>query len=221
MELAQQFTPEEIQLNYQIVIHGRNEIDLAPDEYAGFTMTLLRMLAFAPQGVASAVTPKPAPATAPKAAPAAAKHMAAEPVPVKQSAPVQTSASGTDLDWNTLLSQLSLQGMARELAKNSVLAGFSEGRVVLSLAQQHKLLQSNKQAHNKLQAALSDYFAKPIRLVVELGAVQDVATPAAVEQHEKKTRQQQAEEAIKHDDFVREAQAHLGAQVVESSIRPV
>ena len=92
---------------------------------------------------------------------------------------------------------------------------------MLSLAQQHKLLQSNKQAHNKLQAALSDYFAKPIRLVVELGAVQDVATPAAVEQHEKKTRQQQAEEAIKHDDFVREAQAHLGAQVVESSIRPV
>ncbi len=49
LELAQQFTPEEIQLNYQIAIHGRNEIDLAPDEYAGFTMTLLRMLAFAPQ----------------------------------------------------------------------------------------------------------------------------------------------------------------------------
>ncbi len=53
LELAQQFTPEEIQLNYQIVIHGRNEIDLAPDEYAGFTMTLLRMLAFAPQGADS------------------------------------------------------------------------------------------------------------------------------------------------------------------------
>ena len=51
-----------------------------------------------------------------------------------QSAPVRTAASGTDLDWNTLLSQLNLQGMARELAKNSVLASFSEGRVVLNLA---------------------------------------------------------------------------------------
>jgi DNA polymerase-3 subunit gamma/tau len=30
------------------VVHGRNELGLAPDEYAGFTMTLLRMLAFAP-----------------------------------------------------------------------------------------------------------------------------------------------------------------------------
>ena len=45
LELAQQFTPEEIQLNYQIVIHGRNEIELAPDEYAGFTMALLRLVA--------------------------------------------------------------------------------------------------------------------------------------------------------------------------------
>jgi DNA polymerase-3 subunit gamma/tau len=225
LELAQQFTPEEIQLNYQIVIHGRNEIDLAPDEYAGFTMTLLRMLAFAPQGAAAAsagqVAPKPAPATAPKAAPTATKHVAAEPAPAVHSAPVQTAASGTDLDWNALLSQLNLQGMARELAKNSVLASFTEGRVVLNLAPQHKHLQSNKIAQEKLQAALSEYFVKPIRLAVELGETKDVATPAAVEQHEKQTRQQQAEEAIKQDSFVREAQAHLGAQVIESSIRPV
>ena len=48
MELAGAFAAEEVQLYYQIAIHGRDEIDLAPDEYAGFTMTLLRMLAFAP-----------------------------------------------------------------------------------------------------------------------------------------------------------------------------
>ena len=48
MELARAFTAEEVQLYYQIAIHGRDEIDLAPDEYAGFSMTMLRMLAFAP-----------------------------------------------------------------------------------------------------------------------------------------------------------------------------
>ena len=63
-----------------------------------------------------------------------------------------------DLDWNALLAQLNLQGMARELAKNSVLESFSDGRVVLNLAPQHKHLQSNKIAQDKLQAALSDYF---------------------------------------------------------------
>lgn len=46
--LATVFSPEEIQLYYQIAIHGRNELGLAPDEYAGFSMTLLRMLAFSP-----------------------------------------------------------------------------------------------------------------------------------------------------------------------------
>ncbi len=219
LELAQQFTPEEIQLNYQIAIHGRNEIDLAPDEYAGFTMTLLRMLAFAPQATGvSAGQPVPRGAAVIQNVP---KQAAAEPVLVKQVAPMVSTATVADIDWNTLLSQLNLQGMARELAKNSVLASFTESRVVLNLAPQHKHLQSNKIAQDKLQAALSDYFVKPIRLTVELGVTKDVATPAAVEQHEKQTRQQQAEEAIKQDAFVREAQSHLGAQLIEGSIRPV
>ena len=47
-ELAGAFTPDEVQLYYQIAINGRNDLHLAPDEYAGFTMTLLRMLAFKP-----------------------------------------------------------------------------------------------------------------------------------------------------------------------------
>lgn len=48
IRLAKLFGKEEIQLYYQIVVHGRNELGLAPDEYAGFSMTLLRMLAFRP-----------------------------------------------------------------------------------------------------------------------------------------------------------------------------
>ncbi|MEA3119008.1 MAG: polymerase subunit gamma/tau, partial [Paraburkholderia sp.] len=45
---AQVLSPEEVQLLYQIATIGRSELGLAPDEYAGFTMTLLRMLAFEP-----------------------------------------------------------------------------------------------------------------------------------------------------------------------------
>lgn len=54
LRLAQSFSKEDVQLYYQIVVHGRNEIGLAPDEYAGFSMTLLRMLAFRPASVATA-----------------------------------------------------------------------------------------------------------------------------------------------------------------------
>ncbi|WP_395010510.1 DNA polymerase III subunit gamma/tau [Undibacterium sp.] len=51
LRLAQSFNKEEVQLYYQIAVHGRNEIGLAPDEYAGFSMTLLRMLAFRPGSI--------------------------------------------------------------------------------------------------------------------------------------------------------------------------
>ena len=48
LDLARKLSPETLQLYYQIALLGRRDIGLAPDEYAGFTMCLLRMLAFAP-----------------------------------------------------------------------------------------------------------------------------------------------------------------------------
>jgi DNA polymerase-3 subunit gamma/tau len=47
--LGARFSSPDLQLDYQIALQGRADLWLAPDEYAGFTMTLLRMLAFAPQ----------------------------------------------------------------------------------------------------------------------------------------------------------------------------
>ena len=77
LRLAGLFDPQEVQLYYQIAVHGRNEIGLAPDEYAGFTMTLLRMLAFRPgQGGAERVA-APALAAAPRSAAPAARAAAA------------------------------------------------------------------------------------------------------------------------------------------------
>jgi DNA polymerase-3 subunit gamma/tau len=48
LDLAQRISPETLQLYYQIALLGRRDISLAPDEFAGFTMSLLRMLAFTP-----------------------------------------------------------------------------------------------------------------------------------------------------------------------------
>jgi len=91
--LALAMSPEEVQLDYQIALQARNDMALAPDEYAGFTMAILRMLAFKPAGsrVGLGVPEKTAPAAAvpasrPQASPAAVRAMqqaprqAAEPV---------------------------------------------------------------------------------------------------------------------------------------------
>jgi len=46
--LATLMQADETQLLYSICLHGRNELGLAPDEYAALTMVLLRLLAFKP-----------------------------------------------------------------------------------------------------------------------------------------------------------------------------
>ncbi|WP_076593801.1 DNA polymerase III subunit gamma/tau [Herminiimonas arsenitoxidans] len=90
LRLAALFDAEEIQLFYQIAVHGRNELGLAPDEYAGFSMTLLRMLAFRPGfGPAEA---KPAVAAAPAARPAATASPAA-PAPTAAAPAARLSAA--------------------------------------------------------------------------------------------------------------------------------
>ncbi len=81
--LATALPADEVQLMYSMALHGRQELQLAPDEYAGLLMVLLRMLAFRPvgtspkplkavalvrpQAVAKAVVPVPLPKTEPPA----------------------------------------------------------------------------------------------------------------------------------------------------------
>ena len=57
--LAALMPADETQLLYSLCLHGRGELGLAPDEYAGLTMVLLRLLAFKPQsGLAPAAEKK-------------------------------------------------------------------------------------------------------------------------------------------------------------------
>ena len=50
-----------MQLYYQIALNGRRDLPYAPDEFSGFCMTLLRMLAFAPGAGNRAPLERPAP----------------------------------------------------------------------------------------------------------------------------------------------------------------
>ncbi len=92
MRLAQTFDPNEVQLFYQIAIHGRNDLNLAPDDYAGFTMTLLRMLAFQPEETgASTPPPTTKPAPAPRHEPVMAPTLARKQSPSPGKAALQAA----------------------------------------------------------------------------------------------------------------------------------
>ncbi len=58
--LAGLFGADETALYYSMCLHGRAELGLAPDEYGGLVMVLLRMLAFRPPDGRVSVTPAPA-----------------------------------------------------------------------------------------------------------------------------------------------------------------
>ena len=104
--LAQLMPADETQLLYSMCLHGRAELGLAPDEYAGLTMVLLRLLAFKPADAAGVPArsggdqPRGAPGDQPEkktliearpAAPApavTALPLAAQPRPAPVSSPV-------------------------------------------------------------------------------------------------------------------------------------
>ena len=82
LDFAQRIPAATLQLYYQIALLGRRDIGLAPDELAGFSMSLLRMLAFSPKDQALS-----------NASPPALKAQTTSPAPVAAS--VATTASDT------------------------------------------------------------------------------------------------------------------------------
>lgn len=80
--LAGLMAPDETQLLYSIVLHGRAELGLAPDEYSGLVMVLLRMLAFRSGAVGASPQRGISAAPAERAAVPAARAAAVAPAPV-------------------------------------------------------------------------------------------------------------------------------------------
>src|SRR5918993_1231020 len=122
--LASTFAPDEIQLFYQIALHGRNELQLAPDEYAGFTMALMRMLAFAPAETSSSPVPAPHSSSATSvtianvATPREAQVLPRATAQIRETPKLNPVVSFSG-DWPALVAQLKVSGLVRELAQRS------------------------------------------------------------------------------------------------------
>lgn len=246
LELAAQLDPEFVQLAYQIAVHGRKELPLAPDDQAGFVMTLLRLHAFRPAlasekttpNLTAAVTsPRPAISTTMKPiskdVPSAtvgvgsAKEVDSEPpaasaareMPLYEVPEKAVATVSADADWHQILIAMKLGGMARELAQHCELRSIDEARIVLCLSPTHRHLQM-KPAQDKLQQALCEYFGRSLQLSIDLHEVSG-DTPAATAQRQKHERQDRAVAAVEQDDFVREVIDLFDATLIESSIKPV
>ncbi len=246
LDLAQNLNPETLQLYYQIALLGRRDIGLAPDEYAGFTMSLLRMLAFAPTEKVSEKLATPAPLTnkplvtpainaqvgineetiSPEPLPTTPQSITAPAEPISAAVAIESHSRNTakkfDGNWRTLVEKSLKLGLARALAQNCEMVSYDENNINLRVAANNKhLISPNYQ--EKLSSAINQHFDKRIRLHIEVSgeAHIEVNTPTKQNALEKATIQSSAEEAIMQDGFVKDLLSQFDATIIPNSIKPI
>jgi len=202
LALARAIDPEDAQLYYQIALHARQDLPLAPDEYAGFSMALLRMLAFAPDNAGRGESPREA---------------------ARGPARKTSGATAFTGDWPALARSLRVTGAAKQLAERSELVAWKEGRVELAVAPESRAF-ADKAHIDRLRAALGEVLGRPVELTVTVGAVGG-RTVAAINEGERQARQAQADAQVGADPFVKELVAGFDAtiesvQPVEKALRP-
>ena len=149
LALARSFDPEEVQLHYQIALHGRQDLPIAPDDYAGFTMSLLRMIAFRTQEPGSGT---------------AAETVAGD----GRRAGEKKAAVAFDGDWPGLVRRLNVTGMAKQLAQQSELRSYDGDTIVLGVAPSSRHL-AERNYQEKLQAVLAGHLGRRLRLSIQIG----------------------------------------------------
>ncbi len=188
--LARALDPELVQLCYQIALQGRADLPLAPDEHAGFLMTLLRMLVFRPNDASA---------------------------PEKKHAIPRPQAATFDGNWPALAIKLPLSGGPKELARNSELRSSAGGifELVVKKSMSHLAGDGYRE---KLQAALTAHLGSPIKVRVTSGEIQGT-TASALDAADRGARQAEAARAVKGDSFVQDLVNLFDGRVVDSTIR--
>ena len=238
--LAKQISPELTQLFYQIALHGKRDLPYAADPKSGFEMTLLRMLSFTPNYTddnSDTLLIKKNKQTAIKPSPqnqqqdgANSHQPVAASIPATQSNPVKPKAKATATchnqtlhvdNWFTVINDLKLTGLARQLADNSVFISLKKDTVTLAITPDLAHL-ANEKTSRRLGAALSDYLGSSIKLIFTEDAQNQSGQTLANEQVEKaKIKQDQAIHSIHHDKAVDTMKQTFGASVIEDTIKPL
>ena len=230
--LSQRISKEDVQLYYQVGIMGRKDLPVAPDPRTGFEMTLIRMLAFRPAGVA---TPETREAITESSEVKPAKTKTAETSQTRSNEAVSTESiqaeapqtvvtevnaepEGT-VNWQSIIDEMALVGLVKELAGHCALKEHSNEKVhlVLSPDKEHLLNQTQK---DRLSNALEMRFGKGTQLKISIEEP-EAETPTQKRSREEKEKQQAAESSLKGDDNVRAMEEMFGATLDEKSIRPV
>jgi DNA polymerase-3 subunit gamma/tau len=214
--LAVRFTPEDLQILYQIAIMTRRDLDFAPDARGGFEMALLRMLAFRPEAPPAASSSPPP--VAPRAVPSSSRSAGTAPASASTTSAAAAAPSG---DWPSIVAAMALQGPAGQLAAHCVLVGRAKDLVKLRLDRAGEVFH-RAQLVQKLTQALSQHFGEPVRLDISVADADRIEpTPARQQAQAADERLKAAEQAIDSDPAVLAMRDIFGATVQPGSVKPL
>jgi DNA polymerase-3 subunit gamma/tau len=140
--------------------------------------------------------------------------------------PTQSEVRRSDLlrtltheSWLEVFPSLSVSGIVRNILANTQWEEFSEGILVLRLAEDQSALYS-EEILPKLESALTQYFCEPVSLKITVGVV-DVETPALKAQRLMKEARLSMVNEFETDTNVRELVDRFAATVETGSIVPL
>jgi len=125
----------------------------------------------------------------------------------------------TTESWPTLLSQLDLSGMPRQLASNCLLVDRNGGQLQMHIEQQQEHLNTD-QFRARLQTALSECTRADVTVAVTVVDT-ELQTPARIEQKKQDDAMDAARVAIDEDPLVKQLLSGVDGVVDKNSVRPV
>lgn len=205
------FDPEIVQLYYEIIVKGAQQLSFAPSPKVGFEMLLLRLLAFTP-AIEAGVMQTPAihqhqSVAKHKSVPKVASETLAKPIaaPQKPTAPDDIDSTDKSAFWHQVCDNLSVAGIAKQVALNCRLLDYQDNTMRLSVDHNHQAV-INERLIKQIETALSQYLSKKIQLTIETDGTDQASqqqTPRQQKQQQQQDRQQQAEAEIQQDQHVR------------------
>ena len=229
-KLADELTAESLQLFYQICIHGKKDLYLAPDPITGFNMTLLRMLAFYP--TSNLAIPSKENIKKSDDKPQEKKSQPIEPLPIKsENKEVKNKSTNIELpeakqennnisfdgDWSTLVNQLK-NGVAKSLAQECQFIELQDSTFHLSIDESKAHL-SRSHYSEKLEEVLINHFNKKIKVIITMDKIS--TSPALEKRAQKAELIENVESAIMQDSLVKELISDFNAEIIPSSIEPI
>ena len=224
---------EAVQLYYQIALTGYRDMRVGPDPKTVFEMTLLRMLAFAPDAPSAQSVPPAAPSTEP--APDAKREPTpggAAPRNTKPRHPAPSSAAGVRpspsprpsrpnegsealaAQWLDCFKQLELSGPSRAIAEHSVLIDKEGSRYRLRLDPAQEALLSGDR-NPEIERALTAVLGQPVELRIEVGPLA-AESPAKHQQRRQTERQAAARQQLEQDQVVQSLIADFDGHLVDA-----